>query len=127
VIHPGLQHTRDALAATALILQHLLDEGNALSAAASRWPSYVIVKEKLSFPRSALRDAYAALVEGLPPADTDTSDGLRLAWTNRRAWLHVRPSGTEPVVRLIAEAPEAAEARDLVQVAAERLQGIARG
>ena len=127
VIHPRLQHTRDALAAAALILQHLLDEGNALSAAASRWPSYVIVKEKVSFPRSALPDAYDALVEGLSPAETDTSDGLRLAWPDRRAWLHVRPSGTEPVVRLIAEAPEAAEARDLVQVAAERLQGIARG
>ena len=53
VIHPRLQHTRDALAGAALILQHLLDEGNALSAAASRWPSYVIVKEKGIVPTEA--------------------------------------------------------------------------
>jgi phosphomannomutase len=127
VIHPRLQHTRDALAAAALILQHLLEEGDVLSSAVSRWPSYVIVKEKVSFPRSALPDAYRTLTEWFAPAETDTSDGLRLAWLDKCAWLHVRPSGTEPVVRLIAEAPEAAEARALVRVAAERLQGIARG
>ena len=127
VIHPRLQHTRDALAATALVLQHLLDEGQTLSAVAARWPSYVIVKEKVSFPRGALPDAYRALTEGFSPAETDASDGLRLAWPDKRAWLHVRPSGTEPVVRLMAEAPEEADARDLVRVTAERLQGIARG
>lgn len=127
VIHPRLQYTRDALAAAALILQHLLEEGDVLSSVVSKWPSYVIVKEKVSFPRGALPDAYRTLTEEFAPAETDTSDGLRLAWLDKCAWLHVRPSGTEPVVRLIAEAPEAAEAHALVRVAAERLQGIARG
>jgi len=45
-------------------------------------------------------------------AQVDTQDGLRLAWPNR--WLHVRPSNTEPIIRLIAEAPSAPEARELV-------------
>jgi len=63
--------------------------------------------------------------QGLAAQETDTSDGLRLAWPSKRAWLHVRPSGTEPVVRLIAEAPGVAEARALVRAAAERLEGIA--
>ena len=125
VIHPVLQHTRDAPAAAALVLQHLLDEGTSLSTAVSRWPSYVIVKEKVSFPRESLAEAYRALAEGLVPEETDTSDGLRLAWPKKRAWLHVRPSGTEPVVRLIAEAPGSAEAKALVRAAAERLEGIA--
>ena len=98
-----------------------------LSSAVSKWPSYVIVKEKVSFPLGALPDAYRTLIEGFAPAETDTSDGLRLAWLDKCAWLHVRPSGTEPVVRLIAEAPEAAEAHALVRIAAERLQGITRG
>jgi phosphomannomutase len=125
VIHPRLQHTRDAPAAAALVLQHLLDEGRTLSQAVARWPSYAIVKEKISFPREALADAYRALAEGLEPGETDLSDGLRMAWPAKRAWLHVRPSGTEPVVRLIAEAPDLAGARALVRAAAERLQGIA--
>ena len=127
VIHPRLQHTRDAPAAAALILQHLLDEGGPLSAAVGRWPSYVIVKEKVSFPREALADAYRALAEGLDPGESDTSDGLRIAWPGKRAWLHVRPSGTEPVVRLIAEAPEGAAARALVRAAAARLEELALG
>jgi phosphomannomutase len=125
VIHPRLQHTRDAPAAAALILQHLLDEKATLSEAIGRWPTYVIVKEKVSFPRESLADAYRALEDGLAAEERDTSDGLRLAWPKKRAWLHVRPSGTEPVVRLIAEAPDAAAAKALVRAAAERLQGLA--
>jgi phosphomannomutase len=125
VIHPRLQHTRDAPAAAALVLQHLLDEGVSLSAAVGRWPAYVIVKEKVSFPREALADAYRVLDEELAAEERDTSDGLRLAWPRKRAWLHVRPSGTEPIVRLIAEAPDADAARALVRAAADRLQGLA--
>jgi phosphomannomutase len=124
VIHPRLQHTRDAPAAAALVLQHLLDEGKSLAQAVARWPAYAIVKDKVSFPREALADAYRLLAEGMEPGELDRSDGLRLAWPKQRAWLHVRPSGTEPVVRLIAEAPDPGAARALVRAAAERLQTL---
>ena len=125
VILPALHHTRDAPLAAALVLQHLADAGAPLSEVAGRWPRYVIVKEKLAFPREALPDAYAALEEDLDGDEVDRTDGLRLAWTKRRAWLHVRPSGTEPVVRLIAEAPGEEEARALLRRASARLEGIA--
>ena len=55
----------------------------------------------------------------------DESDGLRLSWPTRKAWLHVRPSGTEPVVRLIAESADEADAKDLVTRAARVLAGVA--
>jgi hypothetical protein len=106
VILPALQHTRDAPLAVALILQHLADEGVTLSEAAGKWPGYTIVKEKVTFPRETLREGYAALENDLGAESKDESDGLRLAWPKRKTWLHVRPSGTEPVVRLIAEAPD---------------------
>ena len=125
VIHPRLQHTRDAPAAAALVLQHLLDEAIPMSDAVARWPSYVIVKEKVTFPRAALGDAYQALAETLGADESDSSDGIRLEWPRKRAWLHVRPSGTGPVVRLIAEAPEAEAARALVRAAADCLRGLA--
>ena len=48
-----------------------------------------------------------------PEAEVDERDGLRLGWADR--WLHLRPSGTEPIVRLIAEAPTAGEAEALIQ------------
>jgi phosphomannomutase len=125
VILPALHHTRDAPLAVALVLQHLVDEGTSLGAAARRWPAYQIVKEKRSFPREALTEAYAALAEDLGGEERDETDGLRLAWPERGTWLHVRPSGTEPVVRLIAEAPDAAAARALVRRAAAVLDGVA--
>jgi phosphomannomutase len=125
VILPALNHTRDAPLAVALILQHLADEGLTPSEAAARWPSYEIVKEKVSFPREALGAGYRALESDLGAEAKDESDGLRLAWPRRKAWLHVRPSGTEPVVRLIAEASDGAGAKELVSRAAAVLAGVA--
>jgi phosphomannomutase len=125
VILPALHHTRDAPLASALILQHLAKSGLTPSEAAGKWPSYEIVKEKVAFPREALADGYAALQADLRAEASDLSDGLRLEWPSRKAWLHVRPSGTEPVVRLIAEAPDAEQARGLVTRAGELLAGVA--
>ncbi len=125
VILPALHHTRDAPLAAALILQHLADEDLSPSEAAARWPTYEIVKRKISFPRESLPEAYEALSRDLDAPDRDEADGMRLAWPDRRAWLHVRPSGTEPVVRLIAEAPAGPEARALVARAAAVLEGVA--
>lgn len=124
LILPALHHTRDAPLASALILQHLASEGLTPSEAAARWPKYEIVKEKVSFPRAALPDGYAALEEDLAADSRDESDGLRLAWHGRGAWLHVRPSGTEPVVRLIAEAPTREAAETLVKRAGTLLDGV---
>jgi phosphomannomutase len=52
----------------------------------------------------------------------DHQDGLRLAWPAEAKWLHLRPSGTEPILRIIAEAPTEAEARALVDSARDALQ-----
>ncbi len=124
VILPALHQTRDAAVAAALILQNLVDEGASLSEAAGRWPSYAIIKRKLSFPRASLADAYQALEQDLEGEGVDRSDGLRLSWSGRRSWLHVRPSGTEPVVRLIAEAPEREGAEALIRRASRVLEGV---
>jgi phosphomannomutase len=62
-----------------------------------------------------LRPLYDALRARFSDAAADERDGLRLAWRDR--WLHVRPSGTEPIVRYIAEAPTEAEADALIAAA----------
>ena len=103
---------RDAPLGAAIILQLLVEEGRQLSAIVRDHPSYVIVKDKLDRPDASLDTVYDALRRAFPGAEADTQDGLRLAWPDR--WVHVRPSGTEPIVRVIAEAPTAADARELV-------------
>jgi phosphomannomutase len=114
VILPALHVGRDAPLAAALILQYLAATGEPLSALVAASPRYSIVKAKA--PRGGdLAARYAALRKAFPDATIDERDGLRLGWPDR--WLHVRPSGTEPIVRLIAEAPTAAEAGALVETA----------
>jgi phosphomannomutase len=85
----------------------------------------VIVKDKLPRPNASLDAVYGALRTAFPDATADTQDGLRLAWSDR--WVHVRPSGTEPIVRVIAEAPDEAGARELVRRSREPLDALAKG
>ena len=112
VILAELHLGRDAPLGAAIVLQLLVEEGRQLSAIVRDHPSYVIVKDKLDRPDASLDTVYDALRRAFPGAEADTQDGLRLAWPDR--WVHVRPSGTEPIVRVIAEAPTAADARELV-------------
>jgi phosphomannomutase len=114
VILPVLHIGRDAPLAVALILHYLAKVGGSLSDVVAASPRYVILKAKA--PRGpGLAPLYDRLRRRFPDASLDERDGLRLAWSDR--WLHVRPSGTEPIVRLIAEAPTAADADALVSAA----------
>ena len=112
VILPDVHLGRDAPVAAALALFLLAQKGVPVSAIVREAPRYVIVKAKLARPAGALDAWYQALRRGMPGAAADTSDGMRLALADR--WLHVRPSGTEPVVRIIAEAPSKSEAEELI-------------
>jgi phosphomannomutase len=111
VMLPALHLGRDAPLAAALVLDLLASDGRSVSARVAARPRYAIVKAKA--PRGGnLAALYQALEGRFRDARPDRQDGLRLGWADR--WLHVRPSGTEPIVRIIAEAPTAAAADDLV-------------
>ncbi len=112
VILSELHLGRDAPVGVALVLQMLLESGEPLSKVIDSYPKYHIVKDKLERPEAPLDSVYAALRAEFPEAEVDVQDGLRLAWPDR--WVHVRPSGTEPIVRVIAEAPSKQQARELV-------------
>jgi phosphomannomutase len=62
-------------------------------------------------PRERLSAAFAALESRWPEARVNRDDGLRLDGPDW--WLHVRGSNTEPIVRVIAEAPTVAAAEEL--------------
>jgi phosphomannomutase len=118
VMLPALHIGRDAPLGVALILHLLAATGVTLSQLVAAAPRYTIVKAK--GPRGPeLGPLYTRLRQRFPDANADERDGLRLSWHDR--WLHVRPSGTEPIVRLIAEAPTAADAETLVATGRELL------
>lgn len=123
VILSELHLGRDAPMGAALILQLLNEESRSLSAIIAGYPRYYIVKEKLDRPSSPLDTVYESLRAAFPDAEVDTQDGLRLSWPDR--WVHVRPSGTEPIVRVIAEAPSESEANALVKECRAPLEALA--
>jgi phosphomannomutase len=122
VILPEVHLGRDAPIGAALLLQLLVEEGRPLSAIVASLPRYAIVKDKLARPKASLDTVYAALRSAFPDAAVDMQDGLRLAWPDR--WVHIRPSGTEPIVRVIAEAPTEDAARELVSRSREPLDAL---
>ncbi|HWL40151.1 MAG TPA: phosphoglucosamine mutase [Gemmatimonadaceae bacterium] len=127
VILPELHLGRDAPVGAALILQLLLDAGEdrPLSKIISAYPRYIIVKDKLDRPNGPLDKVYDGLRRAFPDAEVDTQDGLRLSWPDR--WVHIRPSGTEPIVRVIAEAPGLTEAEKLVTDCRKPLEALGVG
>lgn len=123
VILPELHLGRDAPLAIALILQLLHEENRPLSSLIGESAQYVIVKDKLDVANVSMAAVYAKLQASFPEAAADVQDGLRLDWSDR--WVHLRPSGTEPIIRAIAEAPTEAEARALVASARRPLEELA--
>jgi len=111
VMYPRAHVGRDAPVGAALVVALLAGARRPLSELVAAAPRYVIVKAKTA-RGPALEPAYAALRARFPEAAADLQDGLRLGWADR--WLHVRPSNTEPIIRLIAEAPTRAAAEQLV-------------
>ena len=119
VMLPDLHLGRDAPVAASLVLGLLTQTGKAVSELVAAAPRYSIVKSKVDRSDSLDR-IYLALEQQFPDASFDKQDGLRLAWSD--SWLHVRPSGTEPIVRLIAEAPTGEAAVALVAAAQQIME-----
>lgn len=111
VIDPRVGYVRDPFIAMGLILNLLATTGKTLSTLVAELPAYTIVKDKYTVDRAGLPKLFAALQARWPEAQSNSMDGLRLDWDDR--WVHVRPSNTEPIVRVIAEAPDAATAQRL--------------
>jgi phosphomannomutase len=119
VMDPRVGLVRDPFIGMGLILSLMAETGRRLSELAAELPSYQIVKEKYPAPRERLPGLLAQLRKRWPEAAADEEDGLRLDWADR--WVQVRPSNTEPVVRVIAEAPRADEAERLCRQVGELL------
>jgi phosphomannomutase len=116
VIDPRVVLVRDSFVGIALVLDAMAKHNRPISALADELPRYAIHKSKLTVSREAVAAALDALQRHFADATSDRLDGLRLDWTHADgsgSWLLIRASNTEPVVRIIAEAPTATEAHRL--------------
>ncbi len=117
VIEPQVGYVRDSLVSMAYVLEGLATRSDTLETWADSLPFYTIVKDKIECPREAVTEACDALRNTFTDADAQEGDGLRLDWDDR--WVQVRASNTEPIVRIIAEAPETDDAQALCRQAVE--------
>ena len=80
-----------------------------------RAQGYTILKSKSGLAKKEdarpVVDHLAKVYGGDPSARVDLQDGIRVDWDEKGVWAHVRASNTEPIMRVIVEAPSEEEAR----------------
>ena len=102
IIVPDFHYGRDALIGIALILTHLSTSGKSLKQIRSNYPDYFISKNKIELGNEInLNDVFDKLKKKYKSNPLNTTDGLRIEFDND--WVHLRPSNTEPIIRIIAE------------------------
>jgi phosphomannomutase len=127
VIDPRVGMVRDSFIGMALVLNAMAARDMPISKLADELPRYAICKTKLELDRDKIESAFAALEhEYGTHARLDRLDGLRLDWGNpdgSGCWLLVRASNTEPIIRLVAEAPTDDGAKRLCDEGARVMRG----
>ncbi|MEM9883144.1 MAG: phosphoglucosamine mutase [Planctomycetota bacterium] len=114
IIWRPISQVRDSLVGMAFVLEMLAQRKTKLSDLVTATPAYAIVKEKLSLPsREQAEPALQWTAKHFADQNIDTQDGVRVDWPDR--WVHVRPSNTEPILRIIAEANNQEDAQALVK------------
>jgi len=120
VILPELHYGRDALVGIALILNLLSEQNITASALRASYTSYEIIKEKIEIdPELNIESILNSIRNDYIEYPMNDEDGLRL--DINKAWVHIRKSNTEPVLRIIAEAEQKTEAQKLIQSIAKYL------
>jgi phosphomannomutase/phosphoglucomutase len=114
IIYGPHQPVRDGSMAMALILDIMAREGRPLSELLDELPRYIQVKDRVACPDRLKQEALEALSGLVRASRVETIDGLKL-WYADGSWILVRPSGTEPVFRLYAEAKDQGTATGLVE------------
>jgi phosphomannomutase len=124
VIDPRVHYGRDALTGAALMLQYMLETGKTITQLAAEIPAYQMSKQKVEVSRRAVTQVLRRIAE--EKADrVDTQDGVKLDF--REGWVHIRPSNTEPIVRVYAEAKTTAEADALANRYKDLVAAIIKG
>jgi len=107
IIYPAINPARDSLAGMALILEMMAKRNKHLSELTYELPHYFMLKEKIETPLTA-EIIFGRIKKEFPNAVIDDTDGIRLDWDEKgaRIWIHIRPSNTEPVFRIIGESSD---------------------
>ncbi len=114
VMLPDVHLGRDAMVGIALILQHLANFSRPLSELHAALPQYAMCRRKIELQeRDQAQAVLPKILVKYAHEKIDTLDGVKIL--RDKSWVQVRASNTEPIMRIMAEAPTAAEAEKLCE------------
>ena len=119
VICPEVHYTRDAPAGIAVILGYLAESGKTVSQLANQIPKYYFVKKKIKVKLAELDNIMAKVPEIFANNKLDTTDGIKIL--GDKFWIHVRKSGTEPIIRVYVESETSEKSEKICQETIEKL------
>jgi phosphomannomutase len=102
IIYPTINMARDSFVSIALILELLAERNQTVSECIETLPKYEMRKDKMPVSGD-LDEIYSKMKNHFKDAEINEEDGLRLDFTDS-SWIHLRPSNTEPIIRLMGEA-----------------------
>ena len=117
------QAVRDGAMTTALLLNIMADTGKSLAELVAEQPQYFIEKGKVECSDEKKAAVQKAIFEQVKNENVSTIDGVKI-WFNDASAILIRPSGTEPVFRLYAEAKDHQKALELVKDYTDKLKKI---
>lgn len=114
VIYPAIHYGRDAMVGTALFLSNLAHRRMKVSELKRTYPEYHIAKNKMKVSDKALIDRILSELKKIyANENVNDVDGVKISFEDRREWVHLRRSNTEPIIRIYSEAPTEEEAERL--------------
>lgn len=104
VIYPELHYGRDALVGVALFLSLMARSGKKVTELKAGYPAYAIAKTKVTLTPEIDVDGVLARIkeEYTGRGEITDIDGVKIDFPD--AWVHLRKSNTEPIIRIYAEA-----------------------
>jgi phosphomannomutase len=113
IICPEVHYTRDAPVGMALILGYLAEQNQLLSEVVSALPKFYFAKGKIETSPEKLDGIMARVLSVFAGLEIDLQDGIKA--TAQDYWVHVRKSGTEPIIRVYVESDSLAKSADICQ------------
>ncbi|MFH1847857.1 MAG: phosphoglucosamine mutase [Candidatus Omnitrophota bacterium] len=122
VIFPKINFVRDSIVGIGLILGYLASSGKKLSELVDEITAYEMVKGKVECPFAKVTEILDMIKAAYRKETIDLTDGIKVVWPDK--WLQVRPSNTEPIIRIMTEARTKKDAHNLYLEALRQIEDL---